>query len=647
MKLFIVESPAKARTIKGYLGSDYVVEASCGHVRELPADGLNVDIEHGFVPMYAVRQDKRDVVAKITRLAVQSDEVIIATDPDREGEAIASHIYDLLDEESRQKSKRVVYQEITKKAIMAALARPREIDQHLVDAAKARQVLDRLIGYKVSPVLWSSVGKGTSAGRVQSVALKIICERQREIEAFKPVVFWYVDVLLGCKNGDFWARVVVPQGKDNRFSDKKVASDTLAKLKHAKFLIANIARTNKSVNPFPPLDTNSMQKAASVVLKWDVTKTMKVAQSLYERGFCTYIRTDSFNISDDAIAAVRTHISSKHGERYLPSRPNVYTKKKAAAAQEAHECIRPTHVEDDASSLTGDERKLHDLIRNAFIASQMSPMVIDTVKYLVDADCGEKLLSSGQTISFDGFTKVWKHKSTKDELLPLAVQGEVLSYKDSKQTENKTKPPDRYTDASLADKLEKDGVGRPATRAPIIKALEDKGYVTKEKSILAPTPMGYAIVDFLSPVFQESFMDIKFTAAMEDDMIKIADGDASFEPIVSKFYEALKVDISKTGGEKKPSVKVGVKCSVCKEGDIVERNGKFGKFFSCNGYPDCKTIFVKNGEQFAVQEKKEAVKTDKKCPKCGKPMMHRKSEYGSFLGCSGFPACKYKESIKA
>ena len=676
MKLFIVESPAKARTIKGYLGQEFRVEASRGHIRELPEDELGVDVENGFAPTYVNQPDKRETIASIRSLASTAEVVFIATDPDREGEAIGQHIIDVLSPADRRKCRRVSYQEITRKAILAAIAKPREIDSRLVDAAKARQVLDRLIGYKVSPVVWRSVGRGTSAGRVQSVALKLVCDRQREIDAFKPVTYWYVDVLLGCEAGEFWARVVVPKDKrdgmrlvsqpkgevgsgtsqpapsvrrdesDNRFLDKKLATEALERLGKASFAMADVQRATKSVNPFPPFDTNGMQKAASSILKWDVTRTMRVAQSLYEAGKVTYIRTDSYNVSDEAMASVRALVQSAHGDRYLPARPNAYSKKKAAAAQEAHECIRPTHVEDDGAGLSGDDRKLYDLVRDAFVASQMSPMAVDTVKYLVDADCGEKLLASGQTISFDGFTRVWRHKSTKDEVLPMASKGEKLAYKDSKQSENRTKPPDRYTDASLADKLEKDGVGRPATRAPIIKALEDKGYVTKDKSALVPTPMGLAIVDFLAPVFAQSFMDIKFTAGMEEEMIRIADGEAGFVPVVSKFYDALKADISKTKGERKPGVKVGAKCSACGEGDVVEKDGKFGKFLACDRYPNCKTIFVRDGDKFVPQKKKEVVQTGKDCPKCGKPLVLRTSEYWKFVACSGFPACRHKENVK-
>lgn len=647
MKLLIVESPAKARKIKTFLGQEYSVEATMGHIREIPVDSIHVDMDNGFEPTYQVIDSKRDVVAKLQSLAARADEVFIAADPDREGEAIAQSVYDLLDASSKMKCKRVVYHEITKKAILAALGKPRDIDSALVDAAKARQVLDRIIGYKVSPICWRSVAKGTSAGRVQSIALKLVCDRQKEINAFKPVTFWYVDVKLGCHNGEFVARVVVPKDKDSRFLDKKLATDAVEKLKKAAYSMGDVQRSSKSVSPLAPFDTNSLQMGASSVLKWDITKTMKVAQSLYEAGKISYIRTDSFNVSEDALQEVRAYIGSEHGDKYLPRCANAYAKKAAASAQEAHECIRPTHVNDDGLDLDADDRRLYDLIRRRFIACQMAPMAVDTVKYIVNADCGQKLLADGQTISFDGFSKVWHHRNTKEEVLPSSSKGEVLDYKDIKLTENKTKPPDRFTDASLANKLENDGVGRPATRAPIIKSLGDKGYLTKDKAALVPTPMGFSVADFLAPAFADSFMDIKFTASMEDEMGEIAAGKASFIGVVQKFYDALQENMKKVQGVKPVSVKVGVKCEACGKGEVVKKNGKFGEFFACDNYPACKTIYVKDGENYVSQKKNSSKAEDSgsKCPKCGKPMLVRRSDYGSFLGCSGFPSCRQTVKI--
>jgi len=646
MKLFIVESPAKARKIQTFLGEDFHLEATMGHFMELPEKELGIDIEHGFAPTYTIKNGKKDVVSKLQHLADRAEEILIASDMDREGEAIASNVVDILPFCCKTKCKRVTYHEITKKAILAAISKPREIDKNLVDAAKARQVLDRLIGYKVSPIVWFAVGRGTSAGRVQSVALKLVCERQREIDAFEPMTYWYVDVTLGCKTGDFKARTIVPTEKDNRFIDPKVATETFEALKKASYKMGDIHKASKSVQPFPPFDTNSLQGAGSAILKWDITKSMKVAQELYEAGKCTYIRTDSFNISDEAVQDVKQHISAQYGSSYLPKKTNTYTKKASAGAQEAHECIRPTHIEDIGADIDGDAKQMYNLIRDRFIACQMAPMIVSSVKYIVGTDSDYKLFSAGQTISFDGFAKVWKYKNTKEGVLPVAVEGEKLTYKDIKKTETKTKAPERYTDASLANKLETDGVGRPATRAPIIKSLEDKGYMIKDKTALVPTAIGHSVIDFLSPAFHDSFMDMKYTAGMENEMVKIADGEASFEEVVSKFYEFLQIDMSKTKGEKKPDVSTGVRCPVCGNGEIVMKTGKFSKFLSCNNFPACKTIFDKCGDKYVPQQKKEAVSTDKICPKCGKILLLRNSTYGKFFGCSGFPSCRFTEKFK-
>jgi DNA topoisomerase-1 len=436
--------------------------------------------------------------------------------------------------------------------------------------------------------------------------------------------------------------VVVPKEKENRFLDKKIAEVTFAKLKVAKYVLAGVQKTTKSVNPFSPFDTNSLQGACSSILKWDITRTMRVAQSLYENSKITYLRSDSFNIAEEAVQEARQYINGSCGEAYLPAMPNVYTKKAASASQEAHECIRPTHVEDNGDDLDGDDAKMYALVRDRFIACQMKPMVIDSVKYTVQADCGETLIASGQSISFDGFSKVWKHKNTKDEVLPSATKGENLVYRDSKCTENKTKPPDRYTDAGLANKMENDGVGRPATRAPIIKSLADKGYVTKDKNALVPTDIGFAIVDFLMKVFSSSFMDIKFTSKMEEDMLKVAEGQSGYLEIVSEFYHKLQEDLAKISGEKKQGVSTGVKCSVCKKGEIVEKVGKFGKFFSCNEYPTCRTIFQKNNDgTFSIKEKANQISTGEKCSECKKGMIVlRKGAYGEFYACGNFPQCK-------
>ena len=643
MKLFIVESPAKARKIRTFLGSGYKVEASIGHIREIPRKGLNVDVKNGFTPNFVISSGKKDVVKKIKDLAKKADTIYLATDPDREGEAIAWHIYDLLDQKSKKKCKRSTYHEIKKAAILKSIDEAREIDWNKVNSQKARQVLDRLIGYKVSPVLWFSVGKGTSAGRVQSIALKLICDRQKEIDAFKPVTYWYVDGLLKGKNGSFWGRVIVPKTKDNRFLDKKKAEKAHDGIKSSTFTVGEVEKNEKKLNPYPPFDTNSLQQAASAIFKWKAKKTMKTAQSLYEGGFVSYIRSDSFAISEEALDEVRAMIRNDIGNDYLPTKANTYKKKGKVASQEAHECIRPTHIEDEGNSLYGDEKKLYSLIRDRFIACQMKPMIFNVSKYLVDASCGEQLITTGQVVTFDGFSKVWKYTKANEEALPEVTKGEKLQLEDSKMSEHTTKPPDRFNDGSLVKKMEKDGVGRPSTWASIISTLEDKKYIKHEKSALVPLPIGMKISDFLSPAFKDFFMDISFTASLENQLDQIESGEKDFLEVVSAVYEQLKKEL-KNAKAQKVDKSTGEKCSKCKKHDIVVRFSRFGEFYACEDYKNCKTIFDKTEEGFVPRKKKKAAKkVGRDCPKCKKPLVERTSSYGKFVACSGYPKCRFKE----
>jgi len=648
MKLLVVESPTKARKIQGFLESGYKVLASLGHIREIPPDGMNIDIQNGFEPTFQVIKGKGEIVKEIKDEAKKAEVVYLASDPDREGEAIASHIRDILDASSRKKCKRVSYTEITKKAITDAIKNARDIDMNLVSAQKARQVLDRLIGYRASPLLWRTVGKGTSAGRVQSIALKLICERQKEIDEFKPVKYWLVDALLHCTNGDFWARVVVPKQKDNRFLAESDAKKAYDGIKKSTFLLSDIESQEKTIKPNPPFDTTSLTSACSSIFKWGASKTMQVAQNLYQGGRISYIRSDSYSISQEALDAVRKFIGDMAGQRYIPAEPCTYAKKSSAAAQEAHECIRPTHVDDSGDDIEDDdEKKMYNLVRDRFIACQMKPMVVNSVKYTVKASCGETLVARGQSIVFDGFTKVWRHTKTSNEMLPKAEKGEKLDLKDSKCVANETKPPDRFSDGSLVEKMEADGVGRPATRASILKSLVEKGYVKKDKSAFVPLPIGMRIVEFLAPNFVDFFMDIKFTARLEEELDEIAHGKLKFLDVVTKVYDKLKEEIGKAE-KNKVEKGTGQKCTACKEGEIVEKFGKTGQFFACNKYPDCKSVYVKGEDgKFIERPKKDPPKkAPGKCPKCGSDLFFRKSMYGAFVGCGGYPKCKYIQKDK-
>lgn len=659
MKLLIVESPNKIQKISSFLGSEYKVLASVGHIREIPKEGINIDIKNGFVPTFDISKDKRDVVKKIKEEAKKADQIILATDPDREGEGISWHLYEVLDKASQKKCKRVTFVEITKKAITEALKSPRDIDMNLVDAQKARQVLDRLIGYKVSPVLWRAVAPKTSAGRVQSVALKLICERQKEIEAFKPSDYWFVEALMKAKNGEFWAKVVT-KDKDNKYLDEKLAKADLEAIKTATFTVGKLEKTQKENKANPPFDTTSLQSAGSSLFGWSATKTNKNAQSLYEAGKVSYIRTDSYNISEEALTEVRKHIKENLGDKYLPAKANVYVKKSGAASQEAHECIRPSHVEDQGDDIDdSDQKKLYELIRARFIACQMPPMIVDVVNCMVKASSKHELIARGQAIKFDGWFKVYKYAKFEEATLPEMAEGEKLDLKDSKCTKHTTKPPARFNDGSLIKKMEADGVGRPSTRAQIIKNIQDKGYVEKAKEKpggFVATPLGVKICDYLNPAFKDFFMDIKYTSSLEDSLDEIADGKKTYLGVLQAVYEVLQQHLKDSKDnmpERKEAVKMGAKCPVCKKGDIVEKDGKFGKFYSCDQYPKCKTICSKTEDgEFVAKKPSTAKKTGKKCPECEKKgrdgeLLERKNKAtgSAFLACNKYPSCRYTESV--
>lgn len=660
MKLVIVESPNKCSKIKSFLGSDYNVIASVGHIREIPKKGINIDIKNGFEPVFEVSKDKKDVVKNIKEQAKKATDIYLATDMDREGEGISQHIYDVLDKESQKKCKRITFVEITKSAILEALKQPRDIDKNLVDAQKARQVLDRLIGYKVSPALWYS-GKinNSSAGRVQSPALKIVYERQKEIDAFKPEDYWFIEALLKCKNGEFLAKVVT-KNKDNKYIDDKVATEDLEKLKKASYIIDKIEKTEKKINPYPPFDTNSLQSTCSSVFGWSLSKSQTIAQKLYEAGRVSYIRSDSFNIAQEALDEVRKLIKDNYAEDYLPKQANIYTKKSSSSSQEAHECIRPTHSTDSGDDIADEaEKKMYKLIRDRFLACQMNSMVIDGVIFNIKASTNHDLIARGQTIKFDGWSKVYKYSKTKEELLPNASEKEKLDLKEINKTKHTTQPPNRYNEGTLAKEMEKNGIGRPSTRANIIGNIVKKEYVEKDKKSkgLVVTPLGIRIYNFLQPNFKDFFMDIKYTATLEDELDEIANSKKGYLEVVGSVYEVMQkyIKASENNSETKPkeATKMGAKCKVCKDGEIVERNGKYGKFYACDKYPACKTAYVQDEDgKFTVKEKKEFKTTGRKCPECEKAgrngeMIERmnKSSGDKFYGCSSWPKCKYSEQL--
>lgn len=664
MKLFIVESPNKCAKLQKILGNEYKVVASVGHIRSIPEKGLNIDINNGFAPTFEIMSGKEEVVSKIKRLSDEAGEIILATDPDREGEAISWHLLDILSAKNQKKCTRVAFDEITKSAVEKAIENKRSIDMNLVNAQKARQILDRLIGYKISPLLWFKVAPKTSAGRVQSVALKLICQKDNEINAFKPSDYWYLEAKLKAEEGEFKAKVLT-EDKDNKYLDEKLASDDYNKIKKSKIIIDKIEKNERIVSPYPPFDTSSLQTTASTLFSWGAKKTMQVAQDLYSNGNISYLRTDSFHISDEAMKSVRDFIKDKFDKKYLPSSPRKFSKKSKAAAQEAHECIRPTHIEDEGAEIIGDNLKLYKLIRDRFLACQMESMIVDTVQYHIGCDSGHKMLSKGQSVRFDGWNKIYKYSKTNEEVLPKVSEKEKLLLVDLDKTKHTTQPPSRFNEGSLIKKLESDGIGRPSTYASILESIQKKGYAEKAKAskgALTSTDLGMKIFNFLDPNFNKDFfMDMAYTAEMEDELDKVASGERNILEVLQKAYDIILKEINKIGPDKtgRSYSSTDKSCSVCKTGMIVEKLGKFGKFYACDKYPTCKAIFVVNKEkegEFVPKTNEyssSALSTGRKCPKCKEEgrkgeMLKRKNKKDDsfFYGCSAYPKCKHTEKME-
>ena len=650
-KMFIVESPNKIQKLRKILGDDYVIVASVGHIRSIPKRGLNISVDSDFLPRFEISSGKKDVVSNIKKVASQCAEVIIATDLDREGEAIAYHIYDILPAKDQKKCCRVTFTEITQKAVLDSLKNKREINYKLVDAQKARQVLDRLIGYSISPLLWQKVASKTSAGRVQSIALKIVSDREKEINDFKPQDFWYVDAELKSGSGYFTARVVT-KDKDNRYSDEKLVDSDILDLSSASYKVDKVLEKKKSIKPYPPFDTSSMQTTASSLLNWPVKKTSQVAQKLYEQGLTSYIRSDSFSIAPEALSSVREFIKGDIGNDYLPGSANYYAKKAKSSSQEAHECIRPTDCSYTGDDLVSDEKILYNLIRDRFISCQMKPMVVNTVAYDIKASSGHNLISRGKSLNFDGWSRVWSYGSSKDKILPVVKKGDSLNLNKLDKTKGTTKPPPRYNEGSLVKKMEEEGVGRPSTYPTIIENINNRNYVKKldKKGTMAATELGTQVSEYLSEKFSDFIMDIRYTASLEDDLDVIEDGKKSYLDVVKSTYDQM---IAKIREAKGMTIEItgSNKCTVCGEGIISERTGRYGSFFSCDRYPDCKSIFEINDKGEFYQKQKKEIDKSKKCPECEKKkregyLLKRKNRKKDsyFYGCSNYPKCKHTES---
>ena len=667
--LVIVESPSKASTIKGYLGSNYKVIASKGHVRDLPKSSLGVDIENGFEPHYINIRGKGDLIKDIRKEAKNANKVFLATDPDREGEAISWHLAQALGIPVEE-TLRVTFNEVTKTAVKAAIKEPRRIDMNLVDAQQARRILDRIVGYKISPFLWKNVRSGLSAGRVQSVATRIICEREEEIRAFVPVEYWTIDATLATlENKEFNVRFYGNKKGRIKLSSSEDAQKVLDAVSNSQFTVSSVKTAKKKKLPAPPFTTSTMQQEAAKKLGFQSQKIMKVAQELYEginigsenggvQGLITYMRTDSLRVSSDAMAEAKSYISEKYGDKYCPTSPRVY--KSRASAQDAHEAIRPSRVGIEPLKikkyLTNDQFKLYKLIWERFVASQMESALLSTVT--VDCESASYIFrASGYTVDFQGYMAVYEEseddtKVNADEVseqknirLPALKEKESLNTVSINPDKHFTEPPARYNDASLVKFLEEMGIGRPSTFATIISTIISRNYVKREGKSLVPTPTG----ELTNKLMIESFPDIvnyKFTAEMESDLDGIEQGNVAMKGVLEDFWRGFEKELSEADEKIKgaeldvPVEETDIICDKCGSKMIV-KNGRFGKFAACPNYPQCRnTKPLVAPEQIEQKEKKQII-ADFKCELCGADMVQRSGRYGSFFACSRFPSCSF------
>ncbi|MFQ5441911.1 MAG: type I DNA topoisomerase [Thermodesulfobacteriota bacterium] len=660
--LVVVESPAKAKTINKFLGKDFTVLASVGHIKDLPKSKLGVDIEKGFEPQYVKIKGKEKTLNEIKKAGKSAEKIFLAPDPDREGEAIAWHIAEEVDKEGK-KTSRVLFNEITEKAVLSAIAHPTGLDEQKYEAQQARRILDRLVGYQVSPILWDKVRMGLSAGRVQSVAVRIICEREKEVLAFVPVEYWSITAELESSSGEpFTAKFAKKDGKKIEVNTAEEAEAVRAGLEGAQFVISAIEKKEKKRNPTPPFTTSKLQQEAARKLGFTAKKTMMIAQQLYEGvevaeegpvGLITYIRTDSTRLSSDAVEAVRDYISEKYGPAYLPEKPVVYKPKKKKKVQDAHEAIRPTYTkytpETVKKDLTRDQLRLYTLIWNRFVACQMAPALMDQTRAEISAkDC--IFTASGSVMKFPGFMAVYvegddegAEKKEKEGGLPPLTDREVLKLLGLSPAQHFTQPPPRFTEASLVKELEEKGIGRPSTYAAILSTIQDRGYAAKDDGRLKPTELGVLVNDLLIESFPE-ILDAEFTAHMEDELDMIEEGKIPWREIMEEFYAPFKerLDKAKTSmksvkGEETPTDIVCEKCSK----PMVIKWGRRGKFLACTGYPECKnTKDFTTDEAGRVTVVEKTDETGEKCPECSSPMVVKSGRFGRFLACSKYPDCK-------
>ena len=651
-KLVIVESPAKAKTIRKYLGDGYEVTASMGHIRDLPASQLGIDVDHDYTPQYINIKGKEKLIKELKSEAKKADQVFLATDPDREGEAISWHLAHLLGL-NIEDANRVTFGEITKKGVTEGMSQPRAIDIDLFNAQQARRILDRLVGYKLSPFLWRKVRRGLSAGRVQSVAVRLIVDREKEIEDFKPEEYWNLDATLSPPSSQkkFTARFYgTAAGKKLEVTNEAQAMGIVKDLEGADYTVTELKRGHRKKVPAPPFITSTLQQEASRRLGFTATRTMRAAQTLYEAvdiagrgtmGLITYMRTDSLRVSDEAVAGAKEYITEAYGERYVCPTKRTYKSRSATAAQDAHEAIRPSVpglTPDEAEkSISGDIAKLYRLIWSRFIASQMSDCEQDTVSAHITA-ADYQFRASGYVVTFEGFTALYEEatdeKEKKETALPPLEQGQTLKLRALTPEQKFTQPPARYTEATLIRSLEENGIGRPSTYAPIITTIIDRGYVEREQKKLKPTLLGRTINDLMMQEFPD-IVDVTFSAGMEKNLDKVENGSADWRTTIDSFYKGFAAALEKAEKDmegkkiKVPDEETDEICEKCGR-KMVIKTGRYGKFLACPGFPEC------------TNTKRLVKDTGGKCPKCGGRMLLRKSAKGRvYYGCENYPNCDF------
>ena len=651
-KLVIVESPAKAKTIRKYLGDGYEVTASMGHIRDLPASQLGIDVDHDYTPQYINIKGKEKLIKELKSEAKKADQVFLATDPDREGEAISWHLAHLLGL-NIEDANRVTFGEITKKGVTEGMSQPRAIDIDLFNAQQARRILDRLVGYKLSPFLWRKVRRGLSAGRVQSVAVRLIVDREKEIEDFKPEEYWNLDATLSPPSSQkkFTARFYgTAAGKKLEVTNEAQAMGIVKDLEGADYTVTELKRGHRKKVPAPPFITSTLQQEASRRLGFTATRTMRAAQTLYEgvdiagrgtMGLITYMRTDSLRVSDEAVAGAKEYITEAYGERYVCPTKRTYKSRSATAAQDAHEAIRPSVpglTPDEAEkSISGDIAKLYRLIWSRFIASQMSDCEQDTVSAHITA-ADYQFRASGYVVTFEGFTALYEEatdeKEKKETALPPLEQGQTLKLRALTPEQKFTQPPARYTEATLIRSLEENGIGRPSTYAPIITTIIDRGYVEREQKKLKPTLLGRTINDLMMQEFPD-IVDVTFSAGMEKNLDKVENGSADWRTTIDSFYKGFAAALEKAEKDmegkkiKVPDEETDEICEKCGR-KMVIKTGRYGKFLACPGFPEC------------TNTKRLVKDTGGKCPKCGGRMLLRKSAKGRvYYGCENYPNCDF------